>query len=210
MTESRADTVFRLLHKHYGTVKPGLEYSDIYQLTIAVVLSAQTTDKQVNKITPVLFSKYPDFCSLQSADITEIEGIVKSTGFFRTKASNIVRLARCICLDYDGKVPDKIEELIKLPGVGRKSANVILAQGHNIPGLAVDTHVKRLSQRLGLSTGKEPDKIEKDLKNIYSEKLWSEVHLLLIHHGRNKCHARKPECITCPVRDLCNSPDKNF
>ncbi len=210
MTADRAEKIILTLQNHYGKVKPGLDYDGMYQLTISVVLSAQTTDKQVNKITPVLFSKYSDFQNLQNAKTEDVEAIIKSTGFYHTKALNIIKLSSMICGSFNGKVPDTIEQLITLPGVGRKSANVILAQGHGIPGLAVDTHVKRISRRLGLTERENPDSIEADLKKLLPENIWSNSHLLMIHHGRTKCHARKPECISCPVLKECIFSDKNL
>ena len=210
MNQKQAEEILNRLYEYYGDVKPGLNYNSLYQLTVSVVLSAQTTDRQVNEVTPDLFGKYPDFKSLSEADISDIEQIIHSTGFFRSKAKNIKSLAAIIAGKYDQKVPDKIAELTELPGVGRKSANVILSQGYNIQAIAVDTHVKRIANRLCFSTSAKPEIIEKDLMKILPENRWSQAHLLLIHHGRNICLARNPLCSDCPIVNCCCFEDKNF
>ena len=203
MNKRRSNKILKLLYEYYGETVPDLNFSNIYELTIAVVLSAQTTDRQVNGVTGQLFKRFPDFKSLAGANISEVERIIKSTGFFRTKSRNIIALSRMVCSRFGGTVPDKLENLTELPGVGRKSANVILSIGYNIPGLAVDTHVARISNRLGYSDSKSPTEIEKDLCGIISPSDWKKTHLLFIKHGRLICKARNPECGLCPVFKFC-------
>ena len=148
MTKARSEKILRLLYQYYGETVPDLNFTNIYQLAVSVVLSAQTTDKQVNGVTGTLFDKYPDFRSLGDAELSDVERIIRSTGFFRTKSKNIIALSRMVCSKFGGKLPDNMEALVELPGVGRKSANVILSIGYGKPGLAVDTHVARISNRL--------------------------------------------------------------
>jgi len=209
MTKARSDKILSLLYDYYGETVPGLNFKNIFELTIAVVLSAQTTDRQVNGVTDYLFEKYPDFKSLSEADYSEVEKIVKSTGFFRTKTKNIISLSQMVCSKFGGVVPDNMESLVELPGVGRKSANVIISIGYGQPGLAVDTHVSRISNRIGYSSSKSPAVIEKDLCSIISPSDWKMTHLLFIKHGRIICKARHPECGLCPVWKLCNYYKEN-
>lgn len=204
MTKARSGKILTRLYEYYGETIPDLNFRNIYELAIAVVLSAQTTDRQVNGVTGHLFSRYPDFKSLAEAEYSDVEGIVKSTGFFRTKAKNIISLSRMVCSEFGGVLPENIEQLIKLPGVGRKSANVILSIGYGIPGLAVDTHVSRISNRLGYSSSKSPVEIEKNLCSIIDPSEWKRTHLLFIKHGRVICKARNPECGVCPVAEYCS------
>lgn len=204
MTKKRSENILSRLYDYYGETVPDLNFRNIYELTIAVVLSAQTTDRQVNGVTGSLFEKYPDFKTLSEADYIHVESLVKSTGFFRTKAKNIISLSRKVCSEYGGVIPDNIDNLVKLPGVGRKSANVILSIGYGIPGLAVDTHVSRIANRLGYSSSKSPHEIEKNLCSIIDPSDWKKTHLLFIRHGRVICKARNPECGICPVADFCN------
>jgi endonuclease III len=203
MTKARSDKILSLLHGYYGEISPDLKFSNIFQLTVAVVLSAQTTDRQVNGVTETLFKKYPDFNTLAQARVADIERIVKSSGFYKTKSRNIIALSQMVCSRFRGKLPDDMERLLDLPGVGRKSANVILSIGFNKPGLAVDTHVSRISKRLGYSRGKSPAEIEKDLCAIIIPAQWKKTHLLFIKHGRVICKARNPVCGLCPVSGLC-------
>jgi len=209
MTKGRSDKILSLLYGYYGDTVPDLNFRNIYELTISVVLSAQTTDKQVNGVTKQLFEKYPDFRSLSEADYSEVEKIVKSTGFFRTKTKNIIALSRMVFSKFGGELPDNMESLIELPGVGRKSANVIISIGYDKPGLAVDTHVSRIANRLGYSSSKSPDVIEKDLCSIINPSDWKKTHLLFIKHGRIICKARHPECGICPVSKQCNYYKEN-
>jgi endonuclease-3 len=204
MTKARSDKILSLLYEYYGETVPDLSFRNIFELTIAVVLSAQTTDRQVNGVTKSLFARYPDFKSLGEADCPDVEKIVKSTGFFRTKTKNIIALSQMVCSKFGGILPDDLETLIELPGVGRKSANVILSIGYGKPGLAVDTHVLRISNRLGYGSSKSPLEIEKNLCSIIDPSEWKKTHLLFIKHGRVTCNARHPECGVCPVAKLCN------
>lgn len=203
MTKNRSGKILSLLYGYYGDVKPDLHYGNIYELTISVVLSAQTTDRQVNGVTGTLFRKYPDFRTLARAGINDVEKIIKSTGFYKTKSKNIIALSDMICSRFGGEMPDDIGSLMELPGVGRKSANVILSMGFNKPGLAVDTHVARIAGRLGYSHGKNPAEIERDLCAVILPQMWKMTHLLFIRHGRSLCRARNPQCSVCPVSKLC-------
>lgn len=208
LTINRSNKIIDQLFKFYKNVKPGLNYDNIYQLTISVVLSAQTTDKQVNSVTGLLFKKYPDFESLSKAKVKDVEKIIHSTGFYKNKSSNIIKIAKKIISDFNNKVPDKLDDLEKLPGVGRKSANVILSIGYNIPAFAVDTHIIRISNRLGYINSKNPLKVEKALTALIPKSKWNKAHLVLINHGREICKARNPICQKCPIYDLCFSNDK--
>lgn len=203
MTKSRSGKILSILYDCYGDAVPDLHFRNNYELTIAVVLSAQTTDRQVNGVTGELFNKYPDFKSLGNAGYPDVEKIIRSTGFFRTKAKNIIALSKMICSTFNGVLPDNLESLTELPGVGRKSANVILSIGFGKPGLAVDTHVARISNRLGYSSSKSPLEIEKSLCSIIDPSEWKRTHLLFIKHGRVMCRARTPECGLCPVAKYC-------
>ncbi len=203
MNKDRSAQIISILRKTYSNTKPDLNFENIYQLTVAVVLSAQTTDRQVNEATPELFKKYPDFPALAEAPIEDVEKLVKSTGFYRNKARNIIKLSQQIRDFHNNVVPNKMEELIKIAGIGRKTANVILSVGYDIPGLAVDTHVARISQRLGYTEQKSPEKIEKDLCDIIPQKEWKIAHILFIRHGRDRCKARNPLCEKCPLGSFC-------
>lgn len=203
MTAGRSGKILKILEGYYGDTTPDLNFGNIYELTIAVVLSAQTTDRQVNGVTGTLFKKYPDFKRLAAAEISDVERIIKSTGFFRTKAANIVALSGLVMSRFGGVLPDSIDLLTELPGVGRKSANVIISIGFGKPGLAVDTHVSRIAQRLGYSSSESPAKIENDLCAVIPPDKWKMTHLLFIRHGRVLCKARNPECSVCPLSQLC-------
>ncbi len=203
MTREISDIILRKLAKHYGDVVPDLKYVDVYQLSVAVVLSAQTTDVQVNRVTPELFSRYPDFAALSAAKIRDVEKIVRSTGFYRNKAKNIVNLARRVTADHGGKLPAARGELMSLPGIGRKSANVILSVGFGIPALAVDTHIIRIAGRLGYTGSANPLTVEKAMVSFIPESMLTYAHLALIKHGRALCRARKPLCASCPVTGEC-------
>lgn len=205
--KKKAEAIIAELEAHYGDVKAELNYSNIFELTIAVVLSAQTTDKQVNKATPALFKQYPDFESLGKADTEKVEELIRSTGFYKNKAKNIIALGR----QMSGReLPDTIDGLTLLPGIGRKTANVILSQGFGLPGFAVDTHVGRIARRTGLTTNTNPDKVEMDLKNLLPPERWLKSHLLLITHGRAICSSRSPRCSSCPISSLCSFEDKSL
>ncbi|MCX7680106.1 MAG: endonuclease III [Spirochaetes bacterium] len=204
MDNKRAQKILSLLQKHYGDVTPDLSFYGLYQLVIAVVLSAQTTDKQVNKVTGELFKKYPNFSALASAKQSDIEKIIKPIGFFRIKSKNIIKLANVVLNHFGGEIPHTLKELMELPGIGRKSANVILSIGFGIPAFAVDTHIIRVANRIGFVRSKKPLDVERALTSQISEKYWNSSHLIFIRHGRMLCTARKPRCGECPINSLCD------
>ena len=202
----KANEILALLKKEYPEVKIALHYSNPLELLVSTILSAQCTDKQVNGVTKKLFVKYrtpQDFINISPE---ELEKDIYSTGFYRNKAKNIIGACKIIASEYNSKVPDTMEELLKLPGVARKTANIVLSGAFGkIEGMAVDTHVKRLSGRLGLTAHTDPEKIEKDLLKIIPKKDWDLFSLLLINHGRKVCAARKPLCGECILNKLCPS-----
>ena len=176
----------------------------MFELTIAVILSAQATDPSVNKVTPALFQRYPDPQSMAQADIVELESMIKSIGLYRSKAKHIKALSRMLIDEYEGKIPEDFDELQKLPGIGRKTANVIVAVGFHQPGLAVDTHVLRVSQRLGLvPQDADPTQTEMILKNALPKEQWGDAHHAILFFGRYHCLARNPKCEICPLRVEC-------
>lgn len=195
----------RELKKLYPKTKTALVYNNsAYQLLVAVILSAQCTDERVNKVTPILFKKYPTPQKMAEADIKDIEAIIKSTGFYHAKAKSILESSKKLVRDFNGKVPNTMAELLTLRGVARKTANVVLGDFFGIDeGIVVDTHVKRLSFRLGLTKHTEPLKIEQDLMKMLDKKYWHWISHALIWHGRGPCDARKPECQTCTLNKLC-------
>ncbi len=204
--KERINKILKILKETYKDAHIALRYKDPFQLLVAVILSAQCTDKQVNKITPLLFEHFPTPEAMAKAPVEKIEELIRSTGFYRNKAKNIKEAARIITEKFGGKVPDTMEDLLTLPGVARKTANIVLFNAYGkIEGIAVDTHVKRLAQRLGLTRQKDPVKIEKDLMKLIPKKDWGTITYLLIEHGRNICKARKPLCDKCPIKDLCPS-----
>lgn len=173
------------------------------QLLVAVILSAQCTDARVNMVTPALFTRFPDARALADAPREELESLIKSTGFFRSKAKHIQECCRMLVEKYNGELPRTIEEFTQLPGVGRKTANVVLGEVFRIPGITVDTHVGRLSRRLGLTTHKDPEKVERDLMAIIPKESWIDFSHQLILHGREVCAARRPQCDACALRQWC-------
>jgi endonuclease-3 len=197
------------LDELFPNPKCELNYSRDYELLIAIVLSAQSTDKRVNTVTPIIFSKYNDLKSLKEANLEDLEDIVRPVGSFRRKASYIKDIATILDNEYNGIVPKDREELVKLPGVGRKTANVFLGEFYNIPCIAVDTHVERVSKRLGLAK-KNDDvlKIEKKLEKVFSKEDWAKRHLQLVLFGRYHCKAIKPECSNCKLKDICIEKNK--
>ena len=199
----RAKSIYRILSKNYPNVRCELDYKNPYQLLVATVLSAQCTDKRVNQTTPALFKKYNSIKKMAAADLKDLQRLVKSTGFYRAKAKNIKLLSHKILTHFNGKVPSNIEDLVTLPGVGRKTANVVLGHGFNIPGITVDTHFGRLSRRLGWSDKKDPVKVEFEVGKLIPEKEWTNLSQRLIWHGRRVCHSRKPACGACVLAKLC-------
>lgn len=194
----KASEVILKLKKYYPVVRCALNHKNVYELAVSTILSAQCTDVRVNLVTPVLFSKYPAISDLADADIEEVKKIIRSTGFYNAKAKNIIGFAKKVMLDYKGVVPDKMCELIKLPGIARKTANVILGEWYKNPeGIAVDTHVKRLSNLLGLTKHNDPVKIEKDLMKLFPKSEWVYISLALIQYGRDFCKAKKHDTSKC-------------
>ena len=202
----RAAEVYDLLADEYPAAHCELDFVDAFQLAVATILSAQTTDERVNMVTPPLFKRYPNARKLAAARQEDVEEIVRSTGFFRNKAKNIIGFARAVVEEHDGEVPRTMAELSVLPGVGRKTANVILGNAFGVDeGVVVDTHVKRLSNLLGFTREATPEKIEKDLMALFPTERWTMLSHLLIWHGRRVCAARKPRCEACAVSHLCPS-----
>ena len=197
--------MYRVLTKSYPNVRCELDFKNPFQLLVATVLSAQCTDKRVNQTTPALFKKYKSIKNMANADLSDIERLVKSTGFFRAKAKNIKFLSEKIMRDFDGQVPDRLEDLITLPGVGRKTANVVLGHAFNTPGITVDTHFGRLSRRFGWSKSNDPVKVEFEVGDLIPQKEWTNLSQRLIWHGRRVCHSRKPACGACSLSKLCPS-----
>jgi len=202
--QQRALEILVRLKRLYPDAPCTLNYQTPVQLLVATILSAQCTDQRVNQVTPELFRRFPDAAALASADLSELEGLIRPTGFYRSKAKNIQRACWQILTNFGGKVPSRIEDLLTLPGVARKTANVVLAHAYGInAGVTVDTHVKRLSDRLGLTQQKDPIRIERDLMKLLPQTEWENWSIRLIYHGRAVCQARKPACDRCVLADLC-------
>ncbi len=202
----RATAIFEILEKEYPEAVTALNHRNPFELAVATILSAQCTDERVNMVTPVLFRRFPDPESLAAASQDELEGIIHSTGFFRNKAKSLVRMSQALLEGHGGELPRSMAELTRLPGIGRKTANVILGNAFGIDeGVVVDTHVKRLAGRMGFSKGTTPEKIEVDLMELFPRERWTPLSHLLIFHGRGTCPARKPRCRECVVAHLCPS-----
>jgi endonuclease-3 len=207
----RVRDIIRLLRKHYPRSRTALEFRTPFEILVATILAAQCTDERVNKVTPGLFLKYPTPAYFARADRGELEQAIRSTGFFRNKAKNIIGASRMIVDEFGAVVPDSMEKLITLPGVARKTANIVLSAGYGkAEGIAVDTHARRLSQRLGLSRENDPDKIERDLLAVVPKKDWLDFNYMLVDHGRAICQARKPKCPECFLRRMCPSATMFF
>jgi endonuclease-3 len=200
--------IYRALTKEFPVVRCELDFKTPYQLLVATVLSAQCTDKRVNEVTPALFKKFPTPQKMAKAPQRDIEKFIKSAGFFRTKAKNIKGLSNLLVDEYKGKVPDELEELIKLPGVGRKTANVVLGHAFGKPGITVDTHFGRLSRRFKWTKQTDPVKVEFEIAELFPPKDWTNLSTRLIWHGRRYCTARSPKCSICPLAKLCPSYEK--
>lgn len=200
---ARAGRIVRALGTLYPEAHCALVHSDPLQLLVATILSAQCTDARVNLVTPALFARFPDAAAFAQADQAELEQLIQSTGFFRNKARNILRCCRQLVEQHNGEVPSTMAELVQLAGVGRKTANVILGNAFAIPGIPVDTHVGRLSRRLGLTMQSNPVKVEQDLIALIPEAEWTNFGHRMIFHGRQVCHARKPSCQECTLRSFC-------
>lgn len=199
----RIQAVLAILAQTYKDSKSALKFNSIYQLLIAVILSAQTNDNQVNKITDVLFVNHGTAESMATLSLTEMEDYIKTCGLYKNKAKNVLATSHMLLEQYGGQVPDTREELMRLPGVGRKTANVVLSVGFGKPAMAVDTHVFRVSHRLGISTGKDPLETEGDICRVVPEADWADAHHWLIWHGRKICSAQRPKCGSCPLSALC-------
>ncbi|MFZ9841092.1 MAG: endonuclease III [Candidatus Nanopelagicales bacterium] len=202
---AQAAEILRLLRATYPDADCELNFNNPFQLLVATVLSAQCTDARVNDVTKVLFKRYPKPKDLAAADRSELEEIIKSTGFFRAKANSLLGLANKLVTDYNSEVPVELDELVKLPGVGRKTANVVRGEAFDLPGLTVDTHFGRLVRRFGWTTETDPVKVEFAIADLFEPKDWTNLSQTLIWHGRRRCHARKPACGACPVAELCPS-----
>ncbi len=201
--KARARRIVRKLAQLYPDAHCALNHQDPLQLLVATILSAQCTDARVNLVTPALFARYPDARAFATADCKELEGYIQSTGFFRNKARNLIACCQALVERHGGEVPATMEDLVPLAGVGRKTANVILGNAFGVPGITVDTHVGRLSRRLGLTTDTDPTKVERDLMVLIPKKEWTMFSHRLIFHGRRVCHARKPDCASCGLAKLC-------
>ncbi len=196
--------IARLLEAHYGQAECALDHASAFQLLAATILSAQCTDERVNMVTPALFKKYPTAAKLARASQEDVEELVRSTGFFRNKATNLIAMAQALVDHHHGEVPQSLEDLVQLPGVGRKTANVVLGTVFGIAsGVVVDTHVKRITYLLGLTKATQPEKIEADLIELLPQEEWVNFSHRLIHHGRRICIARRPRCAECPLLGVC-------
>ncbi len=196
------------LIKYYPEATCSLNFSTPFSLIVALILAAQCTDERVNKITPILFTKYPTVYDIANSDVTDIEKIIKPCGFYKNKAKNIVESAKIIVNQFEGKIPNTMEKLCTLKGIGRKSANIVLQECFSkTVGIAVDTHVTRISRKIGLSNSNSAIKIENDLKKIIDKKYWNTINHVFVYHGRAICIARRPQCQICPINNLCKKND---
>ncbi len=202
--------ILELLERHYPEAHVTLDFTNPLEMLVATVLSAQCTDVRVNQVTPPLFAKYPNAQAYAQASLEELEDMIRPTGFFRNKAKSIKALCQKLVEDYNGEVPASLEELVKLPGIGRKTANVVLGNAFGIPGIFVDTHLGRVSQRLGLTKQKDPVKIEFDLMPLIPKERWVKFSHQMIWHGRQICDARKPKCPLCPLLPYCDFGQKTL
>ena len=199
----RARKIDRILGETYPDAKAELDFDNAFECLVVTVLSAQTTDKRVNAVRPKLFAAYPDAKAMAAADREVLEGIVGPLGFFRAKTDSLLRLSATLVEEYGGEVPGKLEQLVKLPGVGRKTANVVLGNAFGVPGITVDTHFGRLARRFGWTEQTDPVKVEHEVAALFPKRDWTMLSHHLIWHGRRRCHAQKPACGACPVAKLC-------
>ena len=204
-TRKSARAIYRILTKTYPEIRCELDFKNPLELTVAVILSAQCTDKRVNQITPALFKKYKRARDYAKAPLPEIENLIYSAGFYRAKARHLKGLGEKLVTDFDGEVPSTIEELTSLPGVGRKTANVVLGHAFDIPGITVDTHFGRLARRFKWTNSQDPVKVEFEVGELIPQKEWTNLSQRMIWHGRRICHSRKPACGACPVAKICPS-----
>ena len=206
----RANRILALLRERYPDIGTALDYHDPWQLLVVTVMSAQTTDENVNRISPVLFARYPTSADLAAANPEEVEQIIFSSGFYRQKTKSIIALSKDLEERFGGVVPDRLEELVTLRGVGRKTASVVLAEAFSAPAIAVDTHVRRVAGRLDLTANTDPVKIETDLKALYPRKAWAGISMRFIQFGRDICDARRPLCLECELNRICQWPFKRI
>jgi endonuclease III len=211
LAPERIAAILNALRKTYPGVVCALHHRSAWELTVATILSAQCTDVRVNLVTPALFKAFPTPKAMAAASLPELEELIRTTGFFRNKAKSIQGAARIVVDEYGGKVPQTMDEILRLPGVARKTGNVVLGSWFNIPsGVVVDTHVLRISRRLELTQATTPEKVEQDLMKIIPQDRWIDFSHEIIHHGRQICVARKPRCVDCTLEKLCNSSDKTW
>lgn len=206
--QAQIGPILKLLDQHYPEVHVTLDFTNPLELLVATILSAQCTDERVNQVTPALFKKYPGAAAYARAPLEELEQDIYQTGFYHNKAKSLKALGQALAERYGGQVPASLEELVKLPGIGRKTANVVLGNAFGLPGIVVDTHCGRVSQRLGLTAAKDPVKIESDLMALVPKERWTRFSLQLIWHGRAICTARNPKCPTCPLLPYCDYGQK--
>lgn len=203
--KERSAEIYKTLCMEYPDAKTGLIHDSSFQLLVSTILSAQCTDERVNKVVPELFKVAPTAKDMAEISLERLEKLIFSTGFYKNKAKNIKEMSKIVAEKYPDGLPNKINELIKLPGVGRKTANVLLGQWFGLPGITVDTHVKRLSNRLGFTKNADPEKIEKDLMRLWPKKDWTMYSTVIILHGRSVCKSRKPDCTICCISSFCPS-----
>ncbi len=195
--------IFRELAKTYPNAGPELDFTSPLELLVATILSAQCTDRRVNAVTPALFAKYPDAQAYAAANQEELEELIRSTGFYRNKAATIIGMGVKLISDFDGEVPKTVEELVTLPGVGRKTAFVVMGNAFGLPGITIDTHFGRLARRFGWTTNTDPVKVEGDIEQLFPANDWTQLSHLVLWHGRRVCHARKPACGACTIAQKC-------
>lgn len=210
MTKEKTKKILDTLDKEYGVTKEGFVHTADWQLLTAIMLSAQSTDKQVNEALPGLWKKFPDMESIVQAPVEEVENAIKSIGLYKVKARNIKKCCEKLLTEYDQKVPTTIEKLVELPGVGRKTATLFLADAYGIPGVTVDTHVFRISRRIGWAAGNNPVQVEKELMKALPKEHWNRINFQLIYHGRSVCTARKAKCGNCVLRKWCEFPQETI
>jgi len=208
MDQKRVLKIIDMLEKRFPDARLMLHYKNPFELLVVTILAAQAPDERVNQVSPDLFKKYPEPTAMAKAREEEMDSLIGSLSFYRQKGRNLREMSQILVRDFQGSVPKTREELIQLPGVGRKTANIVLANGYSIPAIPVDTHVSRVSQRLGLSKSSNPDRIESDLTSIFPQEKWIRISHLLGYLGRFICQAKKPKCSECPLFDICPFPDK--
>lgn len=209
MNKEEAKVIFNILKQRFPKLVCELNFENHYQLIVAVILSAQCTDKRVNQVTPQLFAKYPNVKELANADIEELKDIIRSCGFFNNKSKNLISMAKDVVSKHDSKIPSEFESLVSLSGVGRKTANVVMSVGFGKNAIAVDTHVFRVSNRLGINS-KNPLECEKKLQKLFNQNDWTDLHYMLVLFGRYVCKAIKPDCKNCELKEFCHFYQKNI